>query len=239
MNWRNAADYRFGERLGAAEWAWQFLRRAPEYRRDYAEFIVTWRALEADYGTPPHRDFPRWRLDPRAWRSEAELVACGGEMCPTDDGRLLIECWLGAKWGFRKFPIDPDLPWPEPGVELDWREPAREVPEWTGEVAELAPERVALVFDLSLPVQEQLRAARIPLLARQRTLARAGRVPPYRVSQAWRQWTDWLRLLDSQSAGIELSEAGAWLHLADPVWALDQARRMCAGGYRRILLMDA
>ena len=32
------------------QWAWEFLRRNPDYRRDYRAFIAIWRALEADYG---------------------------------------------------------------------------------------------------------------------------------------------------------------------------------------------
>ena len=35
------------------QWAWEFLRRNPDYQRDYRAFIAIWRALEADYGAPP------------------------------------------------------------------------------------------------------------------------------------------------------------------------------------------
>jgi len=49
------------------QWAWEFLRRNPEYQSDYRTFITLWRALEADYGAPPHRNFSQWKLDPRAY----------------------------------------------------------------------------------------------------------------------------------------------------------------------------
>ena len=69
MDWRQAEAYAWCSELTAPEWAWQFLRRNPEYRADYAWFISVWRDLEGLYGAPPERDFFRWRQDPRAWRS--------------------------------------------------------------------------------------------------------------------------------------------------------------------------
>ena len=38
------------------QWAWEFLRRNPHYQADYRQFIMLWHALEADYGTLPHRE---------------------------------------------------------------------------------------------------------------------------------------------------------------------------------------
>jgi hypothetical protein len=40
-NWRNEEDYAFTENLTAAGWAWEFLRRNPEYRADF-NFVTTW-----------------------------------------------------------------------------------------------------------------------------------------------------------------------------------------------------
>src|SRR3569833_2215037 len=60
------------------QWAWEFLRRNPDYRADYRRFITLWHALEADYGAPPNRDFSRWKQDPRAYGplpGDADLAA--------------------------------------------------------------------------------------------------------------------------------------------------------------------
>ena len=108
------------------QWAWEFLRRHPGYQADYRRFIAVWRALEADYGAPPHRDFARWKRDPRAYGplpGDDGLDAARGELCTVDDDRVLLECWMGAKWGFYKFPLDPartTAPGPD---ELAWRPP--------------------------------------------------------------------------------------------------------------------
>jgi hypothetical protein len=40
-NWRNSVHYEFTQSLDAAGWAWEFLRRNPEYSEDYHN----WRSL--------------------------------------------------------------------------------------------------------------------------------------------------------------------------------------------------
>lgn len=239
MDWHNAADYAFDPPLSREEWAWQFLRRNPEYVADHAWFIATWRALEADYGAPPRRDFFRWRQDPRAWRAESDIAGCGAVACPGENDRVLIECWMGAKWGFAKFPIDPVVVRPAPGLELTWRTQPVEVAEvLPGEDLSLSPEKMAMVFDLALPLPPQLDQARIRLVGRQRALDKAGRLPPRSVRAAAPTWTRWLRLLDGHTAGVGMDELGQSLGLADPGAELENAHRMTVSGYRRILSMD-
>ncbi len=239
MNWRQADDYAFEPPLAREEWAWQFLRRNTEYRADYAWFIATWRALEADYGAPPRRDFFRWRQDVRAWRAASEIAGCGAETCPGENDLVLIECWMGAKWGLAKFPIDPGVDRPKPGLELDWRTQSTQIAEaLPGEELSHAPEKIALVFDLSLPLAPQLDQARIRLLARRRAMEQTGRLPARTVRTAGVVWTRWLRLLDGAADGASLDELARALQCGDAEAELEIARRMTAGGYRRILLMD-
>ena len=235
MDWRRHGDYAFTAELDAAGWAWQFLRRCPAYRADYFWFIAVWRALEADYGVPPRRDFFRWKQDSRAWRAEAELAGCGTEICPGENDQVLIECWMGAKWGFRKFPIDPTIDFPG---ELAWREQPIGVDTVSPEqVGTPSPERIALAFDLSLPLDTQLEAARRELALRRHGLAKSGRLPPLSVRQGAPIWVKWLRLLDGLEAGASSSEISRELDLADPETAARDARAMSAGGYQRILML--
>lgn len=235
MAWQGPENYVFEPHLSGAEWAWQFLRRNPDYRRDYAWFIVTWQALEADYGAPPTRDFFRWRQDPRAWRSEAELAGCGSEACPGVDDKVLIECWMGAKWGLRKFPLDPARERPVPGEELDWREQPLSVEVLGAADHDHLQQRhgkIGIGFDLSLPVDAQLEAAKRLMLIRRRGLERNGDLPPRSVQVGCEVWTRLLRLLDGVEAGLSLADLAA----TDEEWAAAQA--MTAVGYRRILLLE-
>ena len=202
------------------QWAWEFLRRNPDYQRDYQAFITIWRALEADYGAPPQRDFSRWKQDPRAYGplpGDADLAAPGSELCTVDDDRVLLECWMGAKWGFHKFPLDPARTVPGPD-ELSWRPPPQ--PDTPVD----APCRLDLTFDLSLPLPPQLEAAKFRLISRAAELRRQGLSAPKTVANQRARWTQMLRLLDTDETCNEEDMA-----------LLREAQAMTRGGYREIL----
>lgn len=216
----DADTYAYCSALTRDQWAWEFLRRNPDYQRDYRAFIAIWRALETAYGAPPNRDFSRWKQDPRAYGplpGDAELAAPGGKLCTVDDDRVLLECWMGAKWGFHKFPLDPDRIVPDPD-ELSWRPPPQpDTPVDT-------PYRLDIAFDLSLPLSPQLEAAKFRLVSRVAELRRQGHAAPKTVANQRARWTTMLRLLD-----------GAAVPDADSAELLDEGRALVAGGYREIL----
>jgi hypothetical protein len=213
-------DYAHCASLTRDQWAWEFLRRNPAYQADYRQFIALWHALEADYGAPPHRDFPRWKLDPRAYGPLPGAAALGspsGELCLGDNEQVLLECWMGAKWGFYKFPLDPART--APGTdELSWRPPPQ------ADAPVEAPWRLDLAFDLSLPLPPQLEAAKFRLVSRAAELRRQGHAMPRSVANQREHWAALLRLLD-----------GAVAPDANTAELLDKARALVAGGYREIL----
>lgn len=95
LNWRNPADYTDTTHLGHEHWAWEFLRRNPDYQVDWRWFSKTWQALEVD-GPPPERDFQRWRRDPRSYRDDIHAPSLNGNSVVEGEGeRLRIECWMG------------------------------------------------------------------------------------------------------------------------------------------------
>ena len=212
--------YAYCATLSRDQWAWEFLRRSPDYRRDYQAFITIWRALEAEYGTPPNRDFARWKQDPRAYGplpGEAELASSTGELCIAEDDRVLLECWMGAKWGFYKFPLDPKRAAPSPD-ELSWRPPPQ------SDSAVEAPYPLDIRFDLSLPLLAQLEAAKFRLVSRAAELRRQGHAAPKTIANQRARWTTMLRLLDSDEAPDSESTK-----------LLDEARALVEGGYCEIL----
>ena len=211
--------YAYCATLTRDQWAWEFLRRNPDYRRDYRAFIAIWRALEADYGAPPHRDFSSWKRDPRAYGplpGDAEVAAPEGELCKVDDERVLLECWMGAKWGFYKFPLDSERIAPGPD-ELSWRPP----PQSDRKIE--APYHVDIAFDLSLPLPPQLEAAKFRLVSRAAELRRQGYTAPKTVAEQRERWTTMLRLLDGDA-----------LPNAESKTLRDEAHTLVAGGYREI-----
>ena len=237
MDWRSSADYAACAELTRDQWAWEFLRRNPDYQSDYAGFIVIWRALESDYGTPPQRDFQRWKLDPRAYgplpgSTADSLDEATGELCMVDDELVLIECWMGAKWGFHKFPLDPARSTPPTPEELSWRPPPPAIPRPEGDLY-----RLDLAFDLARPLPPQLEAARLRLVSRATELRRCGLPAPLSVVSERARWERWLRLLDAQAAGAKLEameESGLCDDAENCVQELGEALAMSRKGYRDI-----
>ena len=218
--------YAYCATLTRDQWAWEFLRRNPAYRADYQQFITIWQTLEADYGAPPNRDFQRWKLDPRAYgplpgAGESDLSNTASDLCVGEDERVLLECWMGAKWGFHKFPLDPRVYAPTPD-ELNWRplpaQAARDIE---------APYRLDIAFDLSLPLPPQLDAARFRLVSKMAELRRAGHTAPRSVASERVHWTKLLQVLDGQ-----LDNATQLARLTV------EARAMVETGYRKILRLD-
>lgn len=231
-DWKNPADYNFTAGLTPAEWAWQFLRRNPDYQTDWQWFHATWTVLEAEYGRPPERDFHRWQKDPRAYR-QAVTNEQGD-----DEESLLIECWMGQKWGFYKFPVDPSVELPQLGTQLLWRDvsltptivEAADV-DWLG--VNLA--KVAYGFDLSQPLAPQLDQAQRFLRLLQRQRCKQGSIILETLQQRQHEWRQYLRYLDAEAANVSPEQIIEVLQLDEPAALRQQAFEMIHTGYRRIL----
>ncbi len=203
--------------LDIGQWAWEFLRRNPEYQTDYRAFIAIWQTLEADYGVPPERDFFRWKQDPRASRPAWDSSLGTGAACATDDEeQQLIECWMGAKWGFYQFPQDPVLDALALAAPINWRPPAT----FDFRSSEQSPTRQQLNFDLSLPLPAQLEAAKRCLLKEQIQLRRQGQDAPKTLENQRGRWSELLLVLDQADS-------------THPHWR--EAAYMMQLGYRDIL----
>ncbi|BAO45101.1 transcriptional regulator domain-containing protein [Thiolapillus brandeum] len=226
--WQQRSSYTRCETLDAGQWAWEFLRRNPDYQREWQEFWDIWQALEAAYGKPPDRDFCAWKNDPRAWVPASE---CEDGECRIDQDKVLIECALGARWGFHKFPPDPRDDDPVGQGRLSWRPRAEEpLPVLPEDGLEPGPAQMALVFDLSLPLKGQLEKARHQLQLETSRRRREQGLQPRRVRLLKDRWTNLLRILDADSQG-ELDPARSKFGEA----AVQEALALRDGAYRDLL----
>jgi len=237
-DWRRPEDYVYTEKLEAGQWAWEFLRRNREYQQDWQWFHECWQVLETAYGKPPERDFQRWKKDPRAYRK----MEGADDDCQVTQDSVLIECWMGAKWGFYKFPLNPSIEQPCIGEQLSWRELEESVHEVKGAGSPYLDGyagRIALGFDLELPLRRQFETAKRFLQMRKARLRREGTLTLQSVGRHRERWTLMLRLLDGLQAGEEPCEMYARLGQEIPDGAettlLTEAEAMVNGGYREIL----
>lgn len=230
-DWKHSTDYTFTETLSPEEWAWQFLRRNPDYQTDWQWFHATWSVLEDEYGRPPARDFHRWQKDPRAFRKAVTSDQEDGES-------LLIECWMGQKWGFYKFPIDPAVERPQLGTELLWRDIAVSPKvieagdaDWLG--ANMA--KVAYGFELSQPLAPQFEQAQRFLRLLQRQRCKQGSLSMETLQTRQHEWRRYLRYLDAEAAQAAPEQIIEVLQLEELAVLRQQAYEMIHTGYRRIL----
>jgi len=186
-NWRDPQDYAIYQNSSPELIAWQFLRRNPDYQQDYSWFMSLWIQLETVYGAPPHRDFDSWKKDSRAYRSEREIYNTENNStntsansnvgdCASQDDNLLIECWMGSKWGFYKFPIDPKIENPKLGTELTWRTTAATVKlihedSISAITLNDSKNKTAVIFDLNKDLKQQIQSAKQQLIIAQKDLA--------------------------------------------------------------------
>ncbi len=223
-------DYAYTETLSKEQWAWEFLRRNPEYQRDYITFIHRWRGLEEHYGKPPNRDIQCWQNDLRShaneWTSEMILLE---EFPDSDENNasaetVQIENWMGAKWGYSSFPLDPEIQSPNTPNDLDWREQEIDLDDIRFDAQDTDP--IAQVnFDLRYSLKDQLEAAHKDLMTLTSQLQRLGKVKLV-ASDHHQEWLQKLKLLDDPESFKQSTEKQ---QLA--------AREMCQSAYRKILLM--
>lgn len=165
-DWRNPADYPAPEGTSPRRWAWEFLRRNPDYRADWEAFA---NRLRAAAGTRPALALAvrhelngeiadeNSRLMLTAWFVEHEQLEEG-----IDNGRPVrapFDRWLARKWGLRQ------LENPE-GIQPPQWETTTSAISLPGPYADhLTPEgrdrtgKVALTFDVSLPMAPQIESA--------------------------------------------------------------------------------
>lgn len=230
-DWKQPQAYAFCDALTSAQWAWEFLRRNPEYQQQWQQFWQTWQALEAAYGKPPNRDFCAWKNDPRSWVPASE---CADGECRIDEDKVLIECALGARWGFHKFPANPEDDDPVGEGRLSWRPQKNDPLPAVDTDFEAKAEQLALVFDLSLPLRAQLDQARHQLQLESSRRRREGMLMPKRVATMKDHWITLLRVLDAQAVGEEAQAVEMFGEAAS-----QEARALSNRGYLELLRIPA
>lgn len=185
-NWRKASDYHFPLDFPDRRWAWEFLRRNPEYQKDFASALSRFLSKTDEFGGSA-ADIP-------------ELLRRGGTLAMT-----------GAGWN--SDPMDPGfyLPVDEKdrwGLHFGLLNPATDAPSHltfnsgVGRVRFLAKGELLegegldypwVKFDLHLPLKPQFDAA-AGFIERIRDHLK---IKPRRAKHHRKLWSHYLRLLDA------------------------------------------
>jgi hypothetical protein len=91
LNWLNADEYKFGNKIQLNRWAWEFLRRNPDYQADFVILRSKFdeaRASGVDVGTLVIYEPSRLENE----TEQAWLARCGCCKC------VLLGLWSARKW---------------------------------------------------------------------------------------------------------------------------------------------
>ncbi len=223
-------DYNYTKKHNKEQWAWEFLRRNPEYQRDYKQFIHRWHTLEGLFGKGEDCDLQAWQNDIRAlaneWDNELTLLEelPGAASDNTTQEPVQIDLWMQQKWGFNCFPIDPEDQSSETFDKIQWHEQKIDLDDIRFDAQTTDP--IAQVnFDLRYSLQDQLEAAHKDLISLTGQLQRLGKVRLV-AADHYDEWLEQIKLLDDE---VLLNQSSEKIQNA--------AREMCLSGYRKILLM--
>lgn len=232
--WRNESDYSFTEGLAPKWWAWEFLRRNADYRRDWHEKLRDYE-LHGEHRLPPP-------------------IKTGGTrgLSPEDPdfllatGRFYREAWdRWNLWGY----VNPSQERPT-HLEFLVFVGAATLPEGFPEVPKepqqkeltVYPHDILLRMDFRWPISRLLQEARF-LLEHAQTGFRAAGYKLLRTRRMPENWRLYLRALDARADGASYKQIAEVLfpnEAGDPDRkvgeTLRQARRLLKpSGYVKIL----
>ncbi len=188
-DWKNEKDYDYMDNHTPELWAWEFLRRNPEYRKDWDTALAIWKKNNKS-------DAPNY------W---APLF---GSSCSEENHQPDTLSFSGArsKWGlYIDEIINPDID--KPLVEYPYSLFYTYDSFYEKDDFHLLPElndlECVTVFDLAKPIQQQLEHFKSILEDYQSSLAAYTELEIPKVKNKSIYWKDYIRILDAYEANAE------------------------------------
>jgi hypothetical protein len=227
-DWRNVKDYDYMDNHTPELWAWEFLRRNPEYRKDWEEAFAIWGKNKSD--APNH-----WA---HLFGSSCSTEKCQPETLSFESARV--------KWQlFQPEIINPDIDKPpfEYPFPLFYTYGYYYSKDELYLLSNLNDSEVVAVFDLAKPIQQQLEHFKSILEEEQNDLVKHSELEIPVVKNKPGYWKDQLRIFDAITAGSDEREIASVIYdektynnAQDKVeHGYASAENMIYGGYRRIL----
>jgi hypothetical protein len=253
-DWRVASQYP-AEDSPTSRWAWEFLRRNPEYQADFEATSIYPRG-PGDH-LSPHLQLEKLeavaRSDPAMGEQELHAWKHWSDL---QDMHLSLVAALARKWSLSRGTL------PDPTNHNAWKEDEFEIRGhvlnsavgWdsrTGKATNTLLPRtphpffVFPAFDLCQPITKQLEAANRLMRAEQTHLIRGKLIPrPHHRARKVKKLVLYLRLLDARSAGVTNQDIRRALYprIPDNPTATEKikddyraALRLSAGGYATMI----
>lgn len=236
-DWRNPADYEYTAGLTLHQWAWEFLRRNPEYQIAYRAWQIGCRLTDRRHPfLQTTVDFP-----------SDESMAYARLRCDLE-GLRFLNAAASRPYGLNS-PVNPTLPSTHRGTIGIWAAAVGVSEVWLAhQPSESRPDVVALIFDLTLPIAPQIELAKGHLERRQARLGHAGvvEVKSKTTRAQLRLYPTYLRVLDGRLSGAGSRRIGTVVFKSLPtakrrsraLSAIKAGIALMSGGYRDLLLMS-
>lgn len=218
LNWDNPDDYNYLKRLSKKGWAWEILRRNPNYKKDYARYIKKEEALTAKY-----KDTVGSKKDNLSWLSDAFIF--DPPLLPHENlqkwvlrvnekgKRYSLSEWHAKKWNLYRM-YNPDSiysrkirfiikksPWflkTNRDVERDIKYIKTESDDLADDPElDISLEQAVVVFDLTYSLDAQLKSVSRVLKKRRESLSVPERRKLHAAKRSKVTWTRYIRLLDA------------------------------------------
>jgi hypothetical protein len=248
IDWRTGAEYPDPRHTGVSQWAWEFLRRNPNYKADWRRYADTCERLRAKYGSKidgeptafafEREDVSACEYQPRRRVRESEAAwrrrVRNGSVMP-------LGHYYADKWG-----IDAAAP-PDPSstaFRAFWLSSKGKVRVIRYKPAVRARSQILLhlEYDLTRPLQPQFSAAQRYLTEKQKKLIAQGVLDTRALGRARRgmDYLRYLRVLDGLEEGANASAIAQALFPGEDADSRDrkmrktivEARRLRDSGYR-------
>lgn len=263
---KKESDYPFSEKTSPEEWTWEFLKRNPNYRKDYTDMLATYKKLEKDHGPKNKWNKKEITNDPRACiynplRKKGEsdnqwIHRCLNNGIPPH--RYFICRGLGIKWGLEEL-YNPKLKcskrikfipafnskYPQRISTLQIFNLNELIDDNSEDDLRVVEDKVILAFDLTTSIKSQTDKAYKKLNSIKNNLKITSHKHRPDV------WAEYLRIYDARKLGVTFSEIAKFLNpetfkshdknkhrITDKIRAqFEQAKKMVMENYKYILRM--
>jgi hypothetical protein len=218
-NWREPSEYPDAKKTTARQWAWEFLRRNPEYQR-------LWEQVAAPYYSKERGLSDALALDTENEKIRSDSVYA--EKYKTEDGYKILS---PSAIIFERFRVRGALPPSErkhnlifsyenphsPPIQYlthpaDRYNSAFDPGPWKAAPITLEKGQVLVWMNTDKPIQPQLNMLKKVLKGFSE--AREGTTTGQRPSRRFRPYQDYLRILDARQAGIPQSEIAKVIYIS-------------------------